>query len=438
MPQQTALQSFFENQVCLIVEPSKAFLASIQTCVKSLDLPIGEIILANKYEEAVAFIQQRKPRMLITEYDVLGHNGLSLVELQQQFQEDQNRISIVVSGNSSDSVIAESAEEQVDSFLLKPFSSDDLKKKLLAVIQAKVNPSPYSLKIKEGRTFQQENVLNEAVNSFIQAKQLHEKPSLACFYLGDVYKLLKENKKALTEFQEGRIYHPLHYKCLIGEFEILVEDKDYQRAYELIPILIKNFPLTPRRLTQVFIAAVFSMRFEFLPAYYEQYIKIDRRSPELIKIASLAFFTAGKWYLQNKDVKKAGNFFEKALFIVNRDIDFLVQIIEELIKSQAYEEALLFLTKASPSDVGSLVYNRLSFKIDQFTLRKDQLFERARKFALTGEASLENYKVIIKIFADEGNIPLAESIISKAIASQPELRAELYQILEQNTPPEEK
>ena len=399
-----------------------------------MDFPLLTVILVSKYEEALRRIEELKPRILITEYDIDGQKGLALVEQQQRYHDDESRISIVISRNSSDSVIAEAAEEQVDCFLLKPFSTDDFRKKLMAVVASKIRPSEYLVKIKEGRMALNVKDYEKAREAFNEAKKLHEKPSLACFYLGDSYRLLNELPPALAEFQEGLGYNPLHYKCLIGEFEIWVESKDYSKAYELIAPLIKNFPLVPKRLTQVFIVAVFSMKFENLVEYYEHYTKLDQRSPELIKIASAAFYTGGKWYVQRKDLKQALELFDKALTIASRDLSLLEQIINEYLKVGAAQEAMTILGKAQPSDVGTAAYNRLAFQIDQLVLPRGAIVEKARKLAFSGEASPDNYKVIVRIFAEEGRVPLAEAAIDKAVAAYPDLREVLYQILEQHHP----
>jgi len=429
------MESFFENQTCLVVDPSKAFQAAIQQCLKELNVASMQIVMLSKYDEAARRIPELKPRILITEYDIEGQKGLGLVELQQRHFEDQSRISIVISRNSTDSVVAEAAEEQVDCFLLKPFSTEDFRKKLMAVITDKLNPSDYALKIKEGRQALSAKDYETAKNAFQEAKALNEKPSLACFYLGDTFRNLTEPVLALNEFKEGRKYQPLHYKCLIGEFEILVENKDYNKAYELIPILIRNFPLTPRRLTQVFIAAVFSMKFEYLPAYYEQLVKLDQRSPELIRIASVALFTGGKWFLQHKDLTHACDLFEKAITVVGREISFVEQVINELIKADAKQEVQAFFGKVLPADVGSAAYNRLSFKVDLLTLPRGVMLEKARKLAFSGEADLESYKVIVKMFAEEGKVALAESAITAALAVYSDARDVLYEILTKHHQP---
>lgn len=427
------MQQFFAGQTCLIVEPSKVFLASIQACVKSLELTSTEILVANKYDDAVHFIASAKPQILIVEYDVEGKNGLTLADLQRSHHKDSACVTIVVSRNSSDSVIADAAEGDVDGFLLKPFSVDDFKKKLLQVIDTKVSPSPYVQKISAGKSLLQESQLDEAVKFFREAKLADEKPSLACFYAGEVLKMQKDLPGALTEYQEGRRYQPLHYKCLIGEFEILMETKSYREAHSLIPIIIKNYPLTSQRLVQVFIAAVFAMQFDLLPAYYEQFTKLESRSAELVRIAAKALATGARWYLQKGEREKACELFDKAFKVLNRDILFLDEIITELLGYEMVEEARDFFAKVLPADVGGPDYSRLAFKMDLKLLPKKDLLERARKFAQSGEASAENYKVIVKMFAEEGKITFTEDIIQKAVSSFPELKTSLYQILEENS-----
>lgn len=432
MSDNQAMNQFFAGQVCLIVEPSKSFLASIQACVKSLNIESLEIVVVSKYEEAKKIIQEKKPKLLITEYDVEGYNGLSLVEMQQAIYSDDARICVVVSKNSNDSVVAEAAEEQVDSFLLKPFSPDDFQKKLKRVIDVKVSPSAYTLKIREGRELILAKEFEQAIVVLKEAKTLNDKPSLACFYLGDSFRNVNEKQKALKEFEEGRSYQPFHYKCLIGQFEILVENKDYPAAFALIPILMQNFPLTPRRLTQFFIASVFSHHFDFLPACYLHLLKLDKRSAELTQVATAAFFTGGKWFLQNDEVSKAIDLFEKGMVVMAKDIVYLGKVAHELIKTKHPQEAVRFLEHAQPADVGTPDYNRLAFMVERYTMSPVEYLEKSRKFGLSGDADLESYRLLVKLFAENNNSTFAEAMISKAVASYPEARNELYQILEEN------
>ena len=123
---------------------------------------------------------------------------------------------------SSDSAVAEAAEEQLDAYIVKPFSAFDLEKRLMEVIKRKMQPSTYIQKIREGKDLVKNKQFVEARPVFSDAKKLSSKPTLACFYLGDCFLELKDFTNARKEFSEGRSHNELHYKCLTGEFDCLM------------------------------------------------------------------------------------------------------------------------------------------------------------------------------------------------------------------------
>jgi DNA-binding NarL/FixJ family response regulator len=425
------MEIFFENQVCLVVEPSKAFLASILACLKDLNLPSStQVVTASKYDIAHKLIKDYKPRILIAEYDMDSQSGLNLIDLQQSFHEDQSRISIVVSKKSSDSVIADAVEGQVDAFLLKPFSTDDFKAKLNKVVQNKTQPSAYLVKIREGRQLMQARAYVEAIQLFKAAKVLITRPALACYYTGQTFWAQGELALALREFQEGQKFHAFHYKCMTAEFEVSVQLKNYENANKLIPSMLKNYLLTSKILIKAFTAAICSSSFEHLKVYSEQLARIEKKSAVLVAEANAAFFEGGKWYLQRGDKAQAFLLFEKALLIVNRDIRFLGKVIDELLKANAKSEAQDFFAKSLPADVGTVPYNLIAFRIDETILEKSKLIERAREIFLSGHADGETYKIIVRLFAQNGKGSLAEAVISKAVGTFPDLREGLYKILE--------
>lgn len=430
-----ALAAVFDNQICLIVEPSASFVSAIRACLKGMGLNNTRVVIATKFREAKPVIAELKPRILICEYDLDGENGIGLVEAQQAVVSDPLRIAIIVSKNPSDSAIAEAAEEQVDSFILKPFSSEDFKQRLTEVVIKKIHPSDYTLKLRRGNLLKAANNLVAANNFFQEAKPLNSKPSLACFYAADVAKLQNQMEQALKEVREGRKYQPLHYRCLVAEFEILMQKKQFNEAHELIAILLKNFPLSPTRLKEVFIASVFSYNFSFLPEYYERFLKLEQRPPELVKVVSLAFFTAGKWSLGKDERASSIDYFEKALATVGREFVMVEKVVMEYVKAKAVNEAQQFLKRVLPDDLHKAGYNRLSFYVDYLTLRPDQLIDRGRKLVQAGEATPEIFTILVTLAAEQGKVTLAETFIQNALLLQPDLRDPLYKILESNAKP---
>jgi DNA-binding response OmpR family regulator len=427
--EKSPVAQFLGDGLCLIVEPSSAFSSSLQSTLISMGLSSSQILTTKRFDDAKRIIEERKPKLLVTEYEVEQFFGLALIELQEKHYDEMSRISVVVSKNNSDSAVAEAAEEQIDAFILKPFSPDAFQKKLAMVVLRKNSPSPYIKKIQGGKRRVESKELDEAILEFNQAKPLEAKPTLAHFYAGETLLAQGKTAEALLEFKAGRAHQPLHYKCLTGEFEGLIGEKRYKEAYALVSIIQKNYPITSHRLGQIFITAVLTSHFEDLPMYYELFLKIESRSPELVKLTSLALLTAGRFAIQNNQIPKACEYFKMGAVASGKSFDFLNKVINEFIKIKAPTEAQLFLADISHSERGTPRYCQLSFRVDELVLSKDQLIEQGRKLVLAGHGTPEIFQSLVLLIATCGRLTLAETIISAAVRDYPELRPTLYGIL---------
>lgn len=423
------LNRFFSNQTCLIVEPSAPFLASIQACVNSLELPSTRIVGVKKYEDAVRAIEEIKPKILICEYDVAGKMGLLLVDIQQKFFDERSRITVIVSRNSNDSVVAEAAEEQVDAFLLKPFSPDTFRSKLVSVIERKIHPSPYMIKVQQGHEFLMASDFPKAIQTFTEAKKMAEKPCSACFGSGKVYQQMGDLSRALEQYREGRKYQSLHYQCLSGEFNVLIAQREFEQAYDLVPVFTKNFPLSPQRLSHIFLAAVFACRFENLLIHYQQFTLLEQRSPDLVKVVTSALISGGKWFLNKGDRNLAREYFEKAVGVAGRELGYIEQVVNSFLKVNAGVDAEAFLLKVLPQDTETPVYSRLKFKVERTILGPGDLLKAAKVFLDSGHADEETFVALVQVYVDNGRDTLAESVIAQAVKQYPDLRNKLFQIL---------
>lgn len=430
--QENDITRFLTDGVCVIVEPSSTFSSSIQSCLHGLGVRGEQILIARKFEDARRLIRESRPRVLVTEYEMTGGLGLALIEEQEKHFGESDRISIIVTKNSSDSAIAEAAEEQVDAYVLKPFSADDFHARLLQVFSQKMNPSKYVQRIREGKQQFDMKDFDRASEEFIAAKGLDEKPTLACFYAGRSFLAKGDGERALAEYREGRRYQPLHYKCLIGEFESLMDAKKYAEAYDLSLVIRKNFPVTSGRLGQFFIAAVFTRHFQDLPHYYQLFQRLENRTPWLIQLTSLAFLTAGRFAMAQKDLPKACEYFDCGVTVTGRDVKFLGMVIDELLAVKAVAQAADFLKKLPAEEVGGADHARLSFKVDRLELPKEQLVERGRRIVMDGMGTPELYEQIVILMAELGKTALAESVINRAVTDHPEMRERLYKLLEEH------
>lgn len=428
------LSQFLQGQLCLIVEPSQSFSFAIQTTLQQMGVPHAQLYITRRMQDAKRIIEERKPKMLITEYEIDGVFAIDLIELQGKQYDLQSRISFINTMNDSDSAVAEASEGEVDGYLLKPFSMSVFKEKIEKVLAQKINPSPYLVKINVGKKLFNNHQFDKSLTEFLEAKPLHEKPTLACFHAGQTYQALGDVEKALAEYHEGLKHQPLHYRCLIGEFEALLGVKNYHEAYQLVGPLQKNYPITSKRLGHFFVAAVFTNHFEDLPVFYKLFNRLDQRTPELIRISSAAMMTAGRYFIKENNLDKALEFFEIGLLISGRNFEFLERVVNEFIKVQAGFRAQKLLANAHSSDFAKSRYLLLEYKVGQLTFTNEELIEKGRKLIDDGYGSPEIYRSVVKAMAELNKEILAGTFISKLKDKHPELCPELYKLLEDNLP----
>ena len=88
------VSDFLNNQMALIVEPSNAFFSVIQSCLIGYKMSGDKILFASNYKDAVRMMAEFKPKILITEYMIGKHFGLSLVDKHDELFDSLSRISI--------------------------------------------------------------------------------------------------------------------------------------------------------------------------------------------------------------------------------------------------------------------------------------------------------------------------------------------------------
>lgn len=423
------MKAFLGDGICLLVEPSSSFGASLQSCLAEIGIPLSQVATSKKFEEAKKIVEEKKPKLIVTEYDLQPGMGLELIEMQETQYDDNARIGMIVTKNSSDSAVAEAAEGAVDAFLLKPFSVGIFRTKLSDVLTRKTRPSDYQKLLQVGRTKAAANDFEGAIAAFNAAKTRETKPSMACCMAAKIYERQEKWELALAEYRQGRQFQPLHYKCMIGEFEVLSKLKRYADAYEVVGRLRDNYPIPPVRLGEFFTAAVFTYNFADLPRYFEMYLAFENRTPWLTNLVAVGLTAAGKYHLQKKDPAKAMPFFEMGLTARGRDITYVELVFDELMKAEAFKEAEFILSKTLPADVGGKQNNQMRFRIDQRTLTPEQLVERGKRMINEGQGSPEIYRLMVELLAKLGRTTMAESMISTAAKDYPDLRPALYAIL---------
>ncbi|MGZ3709582.1 MAG: response regulator, partial [Bdellovibrionota bacterium] len=103
---------------------SRSYLANLLVKMGAKTSSIG---LASSFEDALEEIARVKPKIIICDYDLEKRCGLDLLQEQRKQNPDaKDRLFILVTGNSSQTAVARAAEEDVDTYIIKPFTAETL------------------------------------------------------------------------------------------------------------------------------------------------------------------------------------------------------------------------------------------------------------------------------------------------------------------------
>lgn len=428
------LHDFMASKKILICDPSTSFSSVIQQTMLGLGARADQIVKEPDFYKARHFIESERPEIIISEYHLGKGFGLELAEIQaKQFSSLPDRIFILVTGNASDSAVAEAAEEEIDGYVLKPFNLKQLQDTFHGVMERKRNPSKYITQIQDGKKKLEEKEYKGARDTFKEAKSLDGKPSLACYYEGFSLKKLNTPSEALECYREGRAFNPLHYKCLHGEFDILFEQKKQQEAYEVIKIIKNNYPVSPGTLSKMFLLAIYTYNYKDIANYYDLFTSLDRRSDQLVKIVMEALYSAGRFCVKSKDLDSAIDFFKKGVAVAQRDKDYLKRVIHSLLMENNIKASEEFLMMFLPDDRETSEFLQLDFEIAKIGSTEIQILERGKKVISAGKANESIYRDIVKVLVRMNKQTFAEEIIFKSSKEFPDLKHELYKILEDGT-----
>jgi CheY-like chemotaxis protein len=425
------VQEFVKNQHVLIVDPSNSTRKVLKMAMTQLGIPVGNIRATSQFNEAIQYILENPPRIIFTEFKVRDHYGLEFLPYLDQLNiGNLERCFFVVTENSRESAVAEAAEEDVDGYIIKPFSIDSLNKYVLNTLKDKIRPSDYYQQIEIAKKLIEGSRVAEAVIKLEKTAKETTNPSLAYNYLGQCYRILGQKENALKAYRLGLRYQKRHYKCCVGEFEVLDELGQQPEAYAAAKALAADYPLTPNRLGRMITLAVYTRHLDDLPGFFEQFLKIESRTEDLVKIVSASMFVCAKHQLSQNNYANALAFFKRACIVSPNRNELIARSIEIFLGIHRSSEALELYKMVALQDRLEMKWKNLEFRICSLTDNREQLIERGRKLISEGIDTPFVYIKVATAYLEQNRFRHAENIVYEGIKNCPEHRAELLKLIE--------
>lgn len=378
------------------------------------------VMTVSSFEVAETEIERIQPDVVITDYDLGKRSGLDLLPLMRKHKPDSRQtLFILVTGNTSQSAVAQAAEEDVDTFTLKPYTIEVLKKTILKAALQKIKPSTYQLKIDEGKALLFDGKADEAMAVFEAAMKLDSKPALAFFYHGQAEMMKKALETAQDDFSEGLNYNKIHYKCLTGLYDVLMQQKQYTQAYDVVKRIARYFPANPARLAQVLRLAVMTQSYEDIEKYYQIFIGIDARNDEMIKYMCASLVVCGKFYLRRSFNNRALELFQKAGATAAGRVKILREIVSSLCEFELAKEAQEYLKRFPADTQGGPDFLAMQLLVMSCLQPPELVVDSARKLIAAGIEDPVIYEVAIEKSVACGLKDNAENLVFEASKKWP-------------------
>lgn len=425
-------RKYIENKQIVIADPGATARQGLFHILKELGAKPQNITLVNQYEDAEAQIQEKRPHVVLADYDLGQRCGLDLFQSQrsQHPQDSKKCLFIIVTSNSSQSAVARSCEEDIDAYILKPFTPDAVRTIIMKSAVQKIQPSEYQLLIEQGKESLEKKNYDEAELLFKKAKGQNPSPTTACYYLGQVSYLKKVTDQSKIYYEEGLNLNKIHYRCLVGLYDLLISKNDQKEAYKIVKRISQYFPANPKRLAEVLKLAIVTQQYDDIEKYYSLFTNLDQRDETLIRYVCAALVICSKHYLEGKvGQSRAIELLHKAAATAGGRTRILREIILTLADHSLAQDAEHFLGRFPPEHQAGNDYAVLKFVVSQCDPTSVPTPELGRKLLRKGIVDERLYQAIVEGFLRKGKREDAQDTVIEASNKFPAKKAEFETLL---------
>lgn len=346
MDKKEVFKQFLEENEVLIVDKNPSSRNRLLKTIYDLGAKRHMIHTCGSLTEAQEIIASKKIGIVMSDYFIGGGSGFDLFKIIRDKEPDNKNLCLVlVTSNISQTAVAKAAEEDVDSFIIKPYTIQSIQENLISTVVAKIKPSDYIVKVEEGKAQIAAGNYLEAIATLKVAVNMHPKPALALFYIGQAEYLKNHVDEATGSYNEGLSFNNIHYKCLVGLYEIFMREEKYFEAYGVVKKIAKYFPANPDRLSQIVRLAIRTNNYEDMQMYYEIFTSLEVRTQVLMNYIGAGMYVAGKHCLIENNPEKAMQFFDNIAVSCSEFTKFLRAIVTVLVEHNMHTDAEKFLSR---------------------------------------------------------------------------------------------
>lgn len=431
MSSQDNIKKFLMSKQSLIVDKSSTIRSLINQVLISLGQPKNQIIEASKYSDAIQIIDKQLPLIIFTEYFVDQNLGFDLFQrVTLSGVSEKERFFCMITANSDDYAIAKAAEEEIDAYIIKPFSKDDVTHYFQKCIKEKLILTPFQASLEKIKFDIMKQNYTEAITDLNKLIQTSKKSALCYYYSGYCKQKLEQFQESLEDFNQGLKIHPGHYKCLVGKFDSLEKLQRQAEAYEVIKYLNSKYPVNPSRLGVITMLAVYTKNLSDIIKYYTIYSSLEKKDEKLSRIMSAATFAYGKYLINLKNLIEGINTLRKCVNASNRSPEYLKKIVDLLTINNEPKAAVEFLNMFSIEEQNTSAWKLMYFNAISLYESTDRILQKGKSLLDEGVIQFDIVRKMAELMKTTQKKSNVENFIYKYVDKFPDQRKALINIID--------
>lgn len=314
------IKTYVKGKKFLVVDNTNVGKASIKKMLQQTAVSKKNILTASNFDEAQELIKHHRPEWIFSCYMCSNESYEGILDLHMKVRPERlNSGFILLSENDSLEIAVRVAQSEVDKLILIPFTVTNLQQEFIKVMIPKATPTPYQVHVELAKQYFLTDP-DKAYNYLQKAKALDPKPAAAFYYEGMMFLKDKSLDKARASFEHALKHQPLHFQTLSELFQILVIQKDNQKAYRIARCMLDNYPVNPELIPKLSWLSVACAEYDDVFEYHDAYKKVRNPDKEMKNYiaASLAIF--GKKVIQDKfrhQKETSTELYSKALQVID-------------------------------------------------------------------------------------------------------------------------
>jgi tetratricopeptide (TPR) repeat protein len=370
----------FDNLTVLVVDDSFNMRATIKKMTRTLGFK--DILEAGNGSKALECLSKNVVDIILCDWNMPGLKGIDVLKYVRSREETKSIPFIMVTAEMSEAIVAESAESDVDDYLVKPFSLSDLDNRIVKVLKRQEDVSEIDQLLEKGTAYVITHQFDKASEAFKKAQALNPKSPRTLHAIGRMFMKQGLDTKARELFERAVQFSP-----------------SFLKGHQSLADLHQSLGNTDEYLYHLKLAV------EISPRNLERKIML------------------GEAYAQNGDIENSKSIFTQVLEEATAQYSEIAEKVgEALLNMGSYdvaEKAFSRALDASPENVA--IFNKLGI-----AFRKQGKFEKAvRNYqrALTIAPNDEKlYYNLARAHMEAGDQKSTRIALEKALSIKPKFK----------------